>query len=79
MKSLEQRLNECFTIRKQLETMGVFIVPENNTIVSVNMNRFIKEASSETFNIEADGHKFQILLTTNEHKKSGVTVLSPAP
>jgi hypothetical protein len=77
MKSLEQRLKECFTIKKQLEGIGVLVIPENNTIVSTHMNRFIKEATSETFSIEAGAHRLQIILTINEHKKSGVTVMSP--
>jgi hypothetical protein len=79
MKSLEQRLKECFAIKKQLEAVGVLVLPENNSIVSTHMNRFIKEATSETFYIEAGAHKLQIILTINEHKKSGVTVMSPTP
>ena len=79
MKSLEQRLKECFTIKKQLQAVGVFVLPENNTIVSTHMNRFIKDASSETFHIEAGAHRFQIILTVNENKKSGVTMMPLKP
>ena len=75
MKSLQVRLEECSAIKKQLTSMGILVLPENKTLTTEKMNRYIREGSGESFVIAIDGVKFQIVLTSSEHKQSGITMI----
>jgi hypothetical protein len=75
MKSLKVRLEECCEIKKQLESLGIFVLPENKMTTTEKMNRYIRDGSCETFVLLADGHKFQIVLTSSENKQSGITMI----
>jgi hypothetical protein len=77
MKSLDDRIQECINIRKQLESMGLLTIHTIKEIITEHMNNYIKDGISETFKFTIPNDKtvFKIVLTSDDNKKSGVTII----
>lgn len=78
MKSQEDRVKECMQIRTQLQSLGILALPEAQEKLSKAMNDFVAMGDSKSVNLSVPGTptKFQVVLTTNEKKKSGVTMVA---
>lgn len=76
-KDQNTRILECISIRKQLQDLGVFVVPDIATIVSTNMNDYIKKGVSRTFMLKTKekGIMFRVLLAESIGKQSGIEMI----
>ncbi len=77
MKSVEDRIVECKNIRSQFQSMGLLVLPHFKDSLSKHMNSFITLGESQTFKLQGDStnQMFEVILTVNENKKSGVRVI----
>jgi len=77
MKEIDDRIQECINIRKQLESMGILTLFTVRELLTKHMNIFITEGESQHFKLKIPNSKmiFDISLTTIENKKSGITLL----
>jgi hypothetical protein len=79
MKSTKERIAECTNIRKQLSSLGILSVPKVAETLRTHMNDYVTYGTSQTFTIrDADtlrGNSIKIILTSNEHKQSGITLI----
>lgn len=77
MKSVEQRIAECVSIRQQLQSYGILSIPDVATKLAQHTNEFIKNGTAQTFvlNPHVGSYEFRIILTTKEGKQSGVEVI----
>jgi hypothetical protein len=78
MKTQPQRLQECIQIRTQLQSLGVLSIPHIADTLKKNMNAFVTTGDSCSFRLNMDekGVYFEVILTSNENKKSGVRMIS---
>lgn len=78
MKPISVRVAECIQIRSQLQSMGVFTIPENSDRTSAAMNAFLTQSLSSEFTLAIPDSKsktvFCVTLTTNPHRQSGLTM-----
>ena len=73
MKSVEDRIVECKNIRSQFQSMGLLTLPHFKDSLSKHMNSFITLDESQTFKLRGTTNQtFEVILTVNENKKSGV-------
>lgn len=74
MKSLDDRIHECIQIKKQLDQLGLGVLPECKETLAKHMNAFIQEGISQTFilNIPDSNIQFKVILTIQKNKQSGV-------
>ena len=75
MKSVEDRLTECKNIRSQFQSMGLLTIPGLKESLSKRMNDFITLDESQTFKLQGENQTYEVVLTVNEKKKSGVRVI----
>jgi hypothetical protein len=75
MKSVEDRILECKNIRTQFQSMGLLVLPSFKDALSKHMNAFITLDESQTFKLSAINQTYEVVLTVNEKKKSGVRVI----
>ncbi len=77
MKSVEQRIAECISIRQQLQEYGIFSVPDVATKLTKYMNIFITDGASQTFVLKPriESIEFKVILTCTEGKQSGVQMI----
>jgi len=79
MKPISVRVSECIQIRSQLQSMGVFTIPENSDIASHAMNEFLTQGLSSEFTLTIPDSKqktmFRVSLTTDPRRQSGVTMV----
>lgn len=75
MKTIEDRITECTNIRTQFQNMGLLVMTYFKDKLSKHMNDFIKLGESQTFKLTAGIQTYEVVLTINENKKSGVRVI----
>ena len=75
MKTVEDRITECKNIRSQFQSMGLLTIPSFKDSLSKHMNAFITLGESQTFKLQGENTTYEVVLTVNEKKKSGVRVV----
>ena len=77
IKTIEERVNECLEIRKQLQQCSVLTIPEASQILGERMNDYVKTATSQDFRMKTHerGVEFRVILRPTPGKQSGVEMI----
>ena len=77
MKLLDDRIHECIQIKKQIDQLGIGVLPECKETLAKHMNAFIQEGISQTciLNIPDSKIQFKVILTVQKNKQSGIIQL----
>lgn len=75
-KTLDRRIAECVSIRTQLQSYGIFSIPDVATKIGKHMNNFVKNDEPQTFTLKSEGGIiFRIILSCKEGIQSGVEMI----
>ena len=77
IKKLEDRIADAVSIRKQLKSMGVLVIPEILEKIKVASDDFINNAvpSKVILPLPFEKTKIEVMFVVNEQKQSGISVI----
>jgi hypothetical protein len=77
IKTIEERIAECFEIRKKLQQCGVLTISDVAKSLGEHMNDYVKTATPQTFKLKSHerGIEFRVILAPTPGKQSGIEMI----